>query len=158
MARIHRSSNALILICASALIVGAASACDKTARGVKQDTQQAEAATRDERAEVKAKARDLKDNVAQATARAAGAAAQASEEIAERASAAKETIDVKSSLMADPSVDATRLNVDTDYRTRTITLNGFVPSDAERSAAEAIAKARAPGYSVVNNLVVKPRG
>jgi osmotically-inducible protein OsmY len=157
VAPIHRSNNALVLICASVLIVGAATACENTARGIKQDAKQAESGTRDERADAKAKASELKDNVAHATERAAGAAAQAGEEIAERASAVKETIDVKASLMADPSVDATRLNVDTDYRTRTITLKGFVPSDAERSAAEAIAKARAPGYTVVNNLVVKPR-
>ena len=158
MARIHHSSNWFILICASAVIVGSAIACENTARGVKQDAQQAESATRDERAEAKTKAAEIKDNVAHATERAAGAAAQAGEEIAERASAVTETIDVKASLMADPSVDATRLNVDTDYRTRTITLKGFVPSDAERNAAEVIAKARAPGYTVVNNLVVKPRG
>jgi osmotically-inducible protein OsmY len=157
VARTHCSISAFILICVSASIIGVASACENTARGVKQDAQQAETQTRDERAEAKAKAATLKDNVAAATERAAGAAAQAGEEIAERASAAKETIDVKASLMADPSVDATRLNVDTDYRTRTITLKGFVPSETERTAAETIAKTRAPGYTVVNNLVVKPR-
>ena len=45
--------------------------------------------------------------------------------------------------MADPSVDATRIDVDTDYRTRTVTLNGYVPTAAERDVAEAIAKAPA---------------
>ena len=61
----------------------------------------------------------------------------------------KETVDVKAALMADPSVDATRLDVDTDYRTRTVTLNGYVPTAPERDAAETIAKATAEGYKVV---------
>ena len=60
--------------------------------------------------------------------------------MAERASAAKVTVDVKAALMADPSVDATRLDVSTDYRTRTVTLNGYVSTATERDAAEAIAQ------------------
>jgi len=59
--------------------------------------------------------------------------------------------------MADPSVDATRLDVSTDYRTRTVTLNGYVSTAAERGAAEAIARKRAEGYKIVNNLMVQPR-
>ena len=157
MAQTHGSIGAFILICIASLIIGAATACENTARGAKQDAQQAEAETRDERAEAAAKARDLGDDVAHAAGRAANAAAQAGEELAERASAITETIDVKSALMADPSVDATRLDVDTNYRTRTVTLNGYVPTETEKDMAEVIAKAQAEGYAVVNNLIVKPR-
>jgi osmotically-inducible protein OsmY len=60
--------------------------------------------------------------------------------------------------MADGSVDATRIDVDTDYRTKTVTLNGYVPTENERMKAESIARAKASGYSVVNNLQVRPRG
>lgn len=60
--------------------------------------------------------------------------------------------------MADPSVDATRIDVDADYRTRTITLNGYVPTNTERDAAAVIAKGHAEGYKVVNNISVQPRG
>ena len=66
-------------------------------------------------------------------------------------------MDVKTALMADPSVDATRIDVDVDYRTRTVTLNGYVPTDGERDRAEAIAKAKADGYKIVNNMTVQPR-
>ena len=158
MARTHCSIHAFILGCIAALAVAGAAACDKTAQGLKQDAQKAEADTRDERAKAKETAKDMGADAAKAAGQVANAAAQAGEELAERANAMKETVDVKTALMADPSVDATRIDVDADYRTRTITLNGYVPSNAERDAADAIAKAKAARWKVVNNLQVQPRG
>jgi len=150
--------NPFILGCITALAIATAAACDKTARGVQQDAEQAAAATRDERAQAGAAARDLGRDAKAAANKAANAAAEAGEEIAERASAVKETVDVKAALMADPLVDSTRLDVATDYRTRTVTLNGYVNTATERDAAETIAKKHAEGYKVVNNLTVQPRG
>ena len=157
MARTKIGINAFILGCITALAITAAAACDRTARGVKQDAEQAAAATRDERAQAGEAARELGRDAKTAATKAANVAAEAGEEIAERASAAKETADVKTALMADPAVDSTRLDVDTDFRTRTVTLNGYVTTAAERDAAEAIAKKHAEGYKVVNNLTVQPR-
>lgn len=158
MAKAHCSINAIILSCVAALAIAGAAACDNTARGMKQDRQQAEEQTRDERARAKETAREIGSDVAAAANRAVGAAAEAGEEIAERASAVIEGIDVKTALMADPSVDATRIDVDTDYRTHTITLKGYVPTHTERDMAEVIAKAEATGFKVVNNIAVQPRG
>jgi osmotically-inducible protein OsmY len=158
MARTHCSIHAFLLGCVAALAIAGAAACDKTAQGLKQDAQQAEADTRDERAQAKETAKDIGEDAANAAGRVVDSAAEAGEEMAERASAIKETVDVKTALMADPSVDATRIDVDADYRTRTITLNGYVPTNPERDAAEAIAKARAAGWKVVNNIAVQPRG
>jgi len=59
--------------------------------------------------------------------------------------------------MADSSVDATRIDVDVSAWTRTITLNGLVSTAGEREQAEAIPRARAEGYKVVNNIAVQPR-
>ena len=158
MARTRIGINAFILGCFTALAIAGAAACDKTARGIKQDADQAAAATRDERAQASETARAVGQDAKEAAGKVANAAADAGEELAERASAAKESVDVKAALMADPSVDATRLDVSTDYRTRTLTLSGYVSTAAERAAAEAIAKKRAEGYTVVNNLTVQPRG
>ena len=158
MARTHYSIHAFILTVVAALSIGLVAACENTARGLKQDAAEAEAETRDERAKAQATAKELADDAAQ-TARAVGSmAAEAGEELAERAGALKENVDVKSALMADPAVDATRLDVDVDPRTRTVTLNGYVPTDIERQRAESIAKTKAQGYKVVNNLTVQPRG
>jgi osmotically-inducible protein OsmY len=158
VARAHCSINAFILSCVAAFAIAGTAACDNTARGVKQDAQQAEEQTRDERAEAADKARDLGNDAARAVNRTGVAVAQAGEELAERASAAWETLDVKGALMADASVDATRIDVDTNYQTKTVTLKGFVPTETERNMAEVIAKARAEGYTVVNTIEVKARG
>ena len=158
MARGHFGINAFILSCVAAFAIAGTAACENTARGVKQDAQQAEEQTRDERAAAADTLRDLGNDAAKAANQTGAAAADAGEELAERAVAAWETIDVKGALMADKSVDATGIDVDTNYETKTVTLNGSVPTETERDMAEVIAKARAEGYTVVNNIEVKPRG
>ena len=158
MARAHCSINAFILAIVATFSIGLVTACDNTARGLKQDTAEAEAETRDERAAARATANEVANDAAQA-ARAVGTmAADAGEELAEKASAVGEHIDVKAALMADPAVDASRIDVDVSAWTKTVTLNGYVPTTGERDKAEAIARAKASGYKVVNNISVQPRG
>jgi osmotically-inducible protein OsmY len=168
VARTHFSINAFILAIIAALSISLVSACENTARGLKQDAAEAEADTRDERAEAastardaardaRAGAREAADTAAE-TARAVGAmAADAGEELAERAGAVKENVDVKAALMADPSVDASRIDVDVSAWSKTVTLEGYVPTAGERARAEEVAKAEAAGYKVVNSIVVQPR-
>jgi hyperosmotically inducible periplasmic protein len=74
---------------------------------------------------------------------------------AEAVKAAIETVDVKAALMADSRVDASNINVDTDHRTKTVTLKGRVPSDAQKTTAGEIATAKAAGYTVNNELEVR---
>jgi hypothetical protein len=132
VARTHFGINAFILAVMAAMAIGLVTACENAARGLANDAGQA--------------------------ARTVGAiAADASEQVAARASALKENVDVKGALMADASVDASRINVDVSAWTRTIRLNGSVSSVNERGKAEAIARARAEGYTVVNNIAVLPR-
>jgi osmotically-inducible protein OsmY len=158
VARTHGSINAFFLAIIAAASIAVVAACRNTAEGLKQDTAKAEAETRDERAQAKEAAKDVADDAAQAARTVGRMAANAGEEVAERASALKENVNIKSALMADPAVDATRIDVDVDYRTRTVTLNGYVPTQGERDRAEAVAKEKAPGYKVVNNIGVQPRG
>ena len=157
MARGHCSINAFILSVVAAFAIAGTAACQNTTRGLQQDAKQAEEQTRDERAQVKDKAQELGHDAAKVANRAGQAAGQMGEELAERAGAAWETVDVKGALMADASVDATRIDVDTSYKTKTVTLAGYVPTETERNMAEVIAKARAEGYTVVNNIQVRPR-
>ena len=75
---------------------------------------------------------------------------------ADAAAAAVQTAQVKGALVADSSVDAKDVNVDTDAATKTIFLKGHVPSAAQKTAAERIAKAKAStGYTIRNELVIK---
>jgi osmotically-inducible protein OsmY len=157
VARTHCSINAFILAIIAAVTIAVVTACENTARGMKQDAAQAEAETRDERAAAAAKAKELGADAAQAARQVGAAAAEAGDEIADRASGKKEEADVKTALMADASVDAARIDVDVDYFTRTVTLNGAVSTTSERTQAETIATNQAKGYKVVNNLSVVPR-
>jgi osmotically-inducible protein OsmY len=79
---------------------------------------------------------------------------EAVNDVARAGGAALETADVKAALVGDPRVDAADINVDTDHRTNTVTLKGHVPSAAQKSAAEEIARAKAVGYIVKNELVI----
>ena len=111
----------------AAALVALFAACSNTADGVKADAESA----------------------ADKTAGAAAAAGAAT-------GAALETADVKTALMADTRVDASGINVDTNKDTKTVTLNGTVKTDAQKTIAGEIASAKAVGYSVVNNLTIKP--
>ena len=73
-------------------------------------------------------------------------------------SAAAQTTMVKAALLADKDVDASGIDVDTEAATRTVMLKGTVPTAAQKTTAERIAKAKvSKGYSVHNMLTVAPR-
>ena len=93
-------------------------------------------------------------DVGAATADAARATGAAVMEGGRAADAAVETMDVKVALTADARVDASNINVDSDHVTKTVTLNGRVPTAAQKTLAEDIAKAKATGYVVKNLLTV----
>lgn len=123
------------------------------AQGAKEMTQSA--------AEVAAgaaqSAKEATQKAADATAAAGQKAAEASKSAGAAVAAASNTFDVKASLLADSSIDAANINVDTDAKTRTVILKGSVPTDQQKSAAERLAASKATGYKVVNQLVVAPK-
>jgi hyperosmotically inducible protein len=79
---------------------------------------------------------------------------QDTEKVAEKTAAATNTVDVKSALIADGRVDASSVNVDTNSETKTVVLKGTVPTAEQRTTAEAIARDKAEGYRIVNQLTV----
>ena len=81
---------------------------------------------------------------------------QDTEKVAEKTAAASNTVDVKAALIADGRVDASSVNVDTSSETKTVVLKGTVPSAEQRTTAEAIARDKAEGYKIVNQLTVAP--
>jgi osmotically-inducible protein OsmY len=161
----------MLAVLAAAACAGLAG-CDNTAQGVKQDAKENEAKAREEAAEAKAETADERAEMKQEGREAGGAIREAGRDVgaaAERAGdaaagaakdagatmhAGKQTLDVKTALMADKAIDASRIDVDTDENTKTVTLKGSVPNAAQRASAERIAKAKAEGYKVRNNLVV----
>jgi osmotically-inducible protein OsmY len=99
-------------------------------------------------------AKDAGRDVANAASDAARATGDAVLEGGRAADAAVETMDVKTALMADTRVDAGDINVDTDHTTKTVTLKGRVPTADQKAIAEQVAKSKATGYQVRNELVV----
>ena len=156
MARTHCSINAFILTCVAAFAIGGMTACENTARGLQQDAAKAEAETRDERAAAAEKAKELGEDAVKAAREFGAAAAEVGDDMVDAASGKKEELDVKAALMADTSIDATRIDVDTNYFTKTVTLKGHVSSHIERDMAEVVTKAHAEGYKVINSLQVTP--
>ena len=120
-------------------------ACSNTAAGAKKDAE----INKDKAAVATEEAKDKADATAEkaaAESRDAGAAVKA----------AVETIDVKSALMADRTVDASHINVDTFHETKTVVLRGSVKSATQRDEAARIAAAEAPSYRIDNQLTVVP--
>lgn len=120
---------------AIALMSGLAmAACSNTAAGAKKDAEinadKAAAATE-----------DAKDKASDAAGAVKGAA---------------ETIDVKTALMADRTVDASHINVDTYADTKTVVLRGSVKTATERDEAARIAANEATGYRIDNQLTIVP--
>jgi osmotically-inducible protein OsmY len=144
-------------------------ACSNTAKGIQEDTAQnaakakdasadATAATERAAADAKEKTEYAVDKATEATKDAAHDAAVATKDAAKSTAnaidGAEQTMQIKSALMADKSVDASGIDVDTDGTTKTVTLKGHVPNAAQKASAERIAKSKAPDYRLVNNLTV----
>lgn len=70
------------------------------------------------------------------------------------ADAAVETLDVKTALVADSRIDSGDINVDTSHETKTVTLKGRVPTEAQRTLAHEVAVKQATGYRVENQLTI----
>jgi hypothetical protein len=131
-------------------------ACSNTAAGAKKDAEinADKAATAADKAEDKAQAAGEKAAAEgrEATAESKEAARDATGAL----KAAVETIDVKSALMADRTVDASHINVDTFHETKTVVLKGSVKTATQRDEAARIAAAEAAGYRIDNQLMVVP--
>jgi osmotically-inducible protein OsmY len=69
---------------------------------------------------------------------------------------AVETLDVKSAIIADKTVDSGAIDVDTFQDKKVVVLRGSVPTEAQKARAEQIARSNATGYTIENRLAVVP--
>lgn len=67
-----------------------------------------------------------------------------------------QTIDVKTAILADKTIDAGAIDVDTYADKKLIVLRGSVPTEAQKVRAEQIARDHAEGYTIENRLAVVP--
>ena len=67
---------------------------------------------------------------------------------------AAETVDVKTAIIADKTIDSGAIDVDTYQDKKVVVLRGTVPTEAQKAKAEQIARDNAKGYTIENRLVV----
>ena len=144
-------------------------ACQNTARGVEQDTEQHcrgqagsprsecrnEAGSPRSQREMNRKRKKLakRGNAAERTGdRVAQETKDATRSVGATLDAAAQTMQIKTALIDADNLDANDIDVDTNGSTKTVTLNGHVPTAAQKAAAERIAKEKAPDYRIVNNI------
>jgi osmotically-inducible protein OsmY len=141
---IRRSTSRVLW---ATLLAAVLAACQNTAEGVKKDARESADKAADAVADVAKKAADA--------ATAAGEkAAEASKQAGAAVAAATNTVDVKAALLADETIDASSIDVDTDARTHTVILKGSVPSAEQKTLAGNVAASKARGYKIVNQLEV----
>jgi predicted small secreted protein len=68
-----------------------------------------------------------------------------------------ETVDVKSAILADKTIDAGAIDVDTFQDKKVVVLRGSVPTEAQKQKAGMIAKDNAKSYTIDNQLAVVPK-
>ena len=122
---------------------GASEAGDK----IKEGADKAGEAIKEAAQDVKENAKPVAKDVTQAVKEGAHATGEAAE-------ATKQHLDVKAALLAEKNVDASHIDVDVNKDTKTVHLRGTVPSAAQKSLAEKIARDKAEGYAVRNELTV----
>ena len=152
-----RMQNSLLALTAAGFFALASVACDDTARGIKKDTAEATDAAKDATADARADAKEKSDAATAEGRDVADDAKKTAGEAGAAIDAATETLDVKAALMADSTVDASDINVDTFKETKTVVLKGSVPTAAMKTEAGRIAAREAEGYKIDNQLVVKAR-
>jgi hypothetical protein len=67
-----------------------------------------------------------------------------------------ETVDVKTAIIADKTIDSGAIDVDTYQDKKLVVLRGSVPTDVQKRKAEQIARDNAKGYTIENRLAVVP--
>ena len=157
----HRAMLGTLAMLALAL----APACRNTAEGVKEDTREntekakeesreARDASKDTADKIGDQAKETGDKIVEGAKDVGQAIKEGAQEVGSEVHAKKQTVDVKTALMADKSIDASHIDIDTNADTKTVTLKGTVPSAAQKAAAERVAREHAEGYTVRNQLTV----
>jgi BON domain-containing protein len=100
------------------------------------------------------KAKEAGDKIAEGAKDAGAKIKEGAKEVSAELGVQKQVLDVKAALMADKTIDASKIDVDGDAATKTVTLEGTVPSAAQKSAAEKLARDKAEGYTIRNRLTV----
>jgi hyperosmotically inducible periplasmic protein len=141
-----------LLLAATTMAV--TTACDNTHAGASKDAEIAAEQARQSGERAAEATREAAREAGPAVREAGDAVADAAASVKDAAETSTTTVQVKSALLADTRVDASKIDVDTDTTRQVVTLRGSVPTAAQKATAERIARDKAEGFVVVNELKI----
>jgi hyperosmotically inducible periplasmic protein len=133
---------------------GAETAGEKIKEGAEKTGEAIKDAAQDVKEKVKPAAQDAKREAKPVAKEVGEKVKEGARETGKAVDATKQHLDVKAALLADKTVDASHIDVDTDKDAKILYLRGTVPTAAQKATAERIAKDKADGFIVRNELTV----
>jgi osmotically-inducible protein OsmY len=144
----------MLLAALAGLALGLGSACHNTAQGVKEDARENSEKAQAESKKAAEESKDVAQKVTDGAQEVGTKVKEGAQEVVSEIDATKQLVDVKAALMADTTIDASHINVDTDADSKTVTLRGSVATSQQKATAHRIAESKAAGYTVVNHITV----
>ncbi len=136
----------------------ARSGAEKAGEKIKEGAQKTGEAVKDAAEEVKEKvkpaAKDAKREAKPVAKDVGEKVKEGAHKTGEALDATKQHLDVKAALLADKTVDASHIDIDVDKDAKILYLRGTVPTAAQKATAERIARDKADGFVVRNELTV----
>jgi osmotically-inducible protein OsmY len=133
---------------------GAEKAGEKIKEGAEKTGEVIKDAAQDVKEKVKPAAQDAKREAKPVAREVGEKVKEGAVKTGEVLDATKQHLDVKAALLADKSVDASHIDIDVNKDTKVLYLRGTVPTSAQKAAAERIARDKADGFVVRNELTV----
>jgi osmotically-inducible protein OsmY len=133
---------------------GAEKAGEKIKEGAEKTGEVIKDAAHDVKEKVAPAAHDAKENAKPVAKEVGEKVKEGAQKTGSALDAAKQHVDIKTALLADKTVDASHIDVDVDKDTKVVYLRGTVPSEAQKTTAERIARSKVSDYIVRNELTV----
>jgi hyperosmotically inducible protein len=133
---------------------GAEKAGEKIKEGAQKTGEVVKEAAQDVKEKVKPAAQEVKREAKPVAKDVGEKVKEGAEKTGDALDATKQHLDVKAALLADKTVDASHIDIDTDKNAKILYLRGTVPTAAQKAAAERIARDKADDFLVRNELTV----
>lgn len=133
---------------------GAEKAGEKIKEGAEKTGEAVKDAAHDVKEKVKPAAKEVKREAKPVAKEVGEKVKEGAEKTGQALDATKQHLDVKAALLADKTVDASHIDIDTDKNAKILYLRGTVPTAAQKAAAGRIARDKADGFIVRNELTV----
>ena len=133
---------------------GAEKAGEKIKEGAEKTGEAVKDAAQEVKEKVKPAAKEVKREAKPVAKEVGHGVKKGAQKTGDALDATKQHLDVKAALLADKTVDASHIDIHVDKDAKVLYLRGTVPTAAQKAAAERIARDKADGFAVRNELTV----